>query len=594
MFKKGNNIFSLLVIILSIFMTSTSNVVNADSTSLGASTPQTTATTSKDLGTTDTEDTKGTADAENITNTASTSTKNTTSTDSSTSLSNQSSTTDWGNQLITKAQLQDENGTPQDSFGQYDTIKAYWEFSTNNHVVHDGDTMHVTVPKELTIANDILTPQPVTEIPGGKEIGTATLIKSTRTITVTFNQYAANKSKTSTVVGSFNAITHWDLGQVSVNQKVPLNWNLQGSATNDTDYTPSATVSKPSVTDPDEKLFKYGSYIDDTIQWTVRLNYASQEISDAVYKDTLGKNQELLIDSSNPFTVNSATADHATGKITNDTDNLFAETQPSDITNTGFTVDLGTINKPVIITYYTRITNYKNISSSYGNTGDLLSNKNEVQNLPVNISSTTLGSDASSGDQITSFMGHKIWKNVPADQIPKSITVNLIQNDNTTYASQKVTADSDWSYVFNNLPKYDDNGNLYKYTVTEDPVNGFTSSTSGNDLINVLTSSKTKFTVTKKWNDGKSQDDHDPITVRVYDGNGSAPKNYKHDSSVELSSKNQWTHTFTDLDPNITWFVSEYDIPAGYISEDSYPTDVKNDKVVTNTLALLLKLLKNG
>jgi len=76
MFKKGNNIFSLLIIILSVLMTSSSNIVHA-------------------------------ADSDPDTSTG----------------------TNWGDSLITKGQLQDEDDKPLTNFYQNQSMKAYWEFS---------------------------------------------------------------------------------------------------------------------------------------------------------------------------------------------------------------------------------------------------------------------------------------------------------------------------------------------------------------------------------------------------------------------------------------------------------------------------------
>jgi hypothetical protein len=84
MFKKGNNIFSLLIIILSVLMTSSSYIVKADNTDTG---------------------------------TASTAPK------------------DWGDSLITKGQLQDLNGKPLTEFNQNQSMRAYWEFSNQKTVL---------------------------------------------------------------------------------------------------------------------------------------------------------------------------------------------------------------------------------------------------------------------------------------------------------------------------------------------------------------------------------------------------------------------------------------------------------------------------
>jgi len=565
MFKKGNNIFSLLTIILSVFMTSSVNIINA----ADSSTPETTSVTNQTNSDQNTDATQTTAK-------------------------------DWGSQLITKVQLQNAKGKPQNTFDPYDTIRAYWEFATPKGGVNEGDTITVTVPKELVITSDVTAPQPVTEIPGGKQIGTATLNKTNRTVTIKFNNYAANKSKTDTVTGSFFVSTSWNLNLVQEHQNVPIDWNVSGTATNNSDSTGSASVGQASVTDPNEILYKYGSYIEngDIIQWTVRVNYKGEKIPDAIYRDTLGKNQTLLNDADHPITVNSATADHTTGNITNDAVNKFADINATT-TEDGFDVNLGTIDQTAIITYYTKIDNLAEKSTSYSNTGDLLSNKDELQNITINQPNTTLGSDAHDGDQVTSIMGHKIW-NVPAGtQLPDSVTINLIQNGNsaTPYASKTIKADTNWSYVFNNLPKYDNDGNAYNYTVQETPVTGFTSITdpTNYDITNVLS----KMKVTKVWNDGNNADQHNPVLTGVY-GDG-APKN----NVFALSADNNWTYTLENLPSNANWTVSEigyidndgkdvftWSAPKGYIATQTTNNGNKFDKTITNTLATSLTVNK--
>jgi len=599
MFKKGNNIFSLLVIVLSVFMTSSVNIVNAaDSSGGNVGTEQTGIKASDAIS------------SNGNTSEASQSDKNQTAINKS-DTDPTTTYTDWGNKFVTKVQLLDANGNVKNEFGQYDDMLAYWEFSTGSTQIHaspdnkNGDTLTVDVPKEISLKNGA-TDKPIYETGTGKQIGTGTLDKSTRTITVKFNSYAANKSKTSPITGSFQVTVNWDINEVTEEKNIPLDWTTQGTSSKNPGTTSSVTV-KPSIPDPGEILYKYGGLIDNFIQWTVRVNYKGETIKDAIYKDTLGKNQTLIsYDSADyakhPIKIESATSDHKTGKVTVDSNNDFADkkleptTSNGSTTPTGFTVNLGTTSKTALITYYTKINNYDDLSGSYSNTGDLLSNKTELMNVPVNIATNQFNSNADTGDDITSVMGQKIW-NVPAGtKIPDTIKVNLIQNGNeaTPYATQDVTKDNGWYYIFNNLPEYDASGNKYKYKVSEAPTKGsiFTSSTNeyNYDITNTLTPDKTKFTVTKVWNDGKEQNDHAPIIVGMYDGDGKRPTNYQKNES--LSAENNWSFTYKDLNPDTIWYVSEYNIPSDYISTDSYNYGNNHDKVVTNTLKTTLKVTK--
>ena len=73
-----------------------------------------------------------------------------------------------------------------------------------------------------------------------------------------------------------------------------------------------------------------------------------------------------------------------------------------------------------------------------------------------------------------SFGGQKIWKdNDNANGTrPDSVTVYLLQNGNVI-DSQEVTEASGWRYSFDNLPKLDESGNEYVYSVREGMVPGY-------------------------------------------------------------------------------------------------------------------------
>ena len=119
--------------------------------------------------------------------------------------------------------------------------------------------------------------------------------------------------------------------------------------------------------------------------------------------------------------------------------------------------------------------------------------------------------------------GTKYW-NVPedikADVVPSQIEVQLFRDkDEEPIATTTATA-LDWTYSFNDLPKYDveGDGHAYDYTVKEVPVPGFISVVNGFDIINTYDrSATTSVHVEKVWNDFNTNvGAHPTITIELY------------------------------------------------------------------------------
>lgn len=71
----------------------------------------------------------------------------------------------------------------------------------------------------------------------------------------------------------------------------------------------------------------------------------------------------------------------------------------------------------------------------------------------------------------------KVWEN-PRIPHPNKVKVNL-KNGDTVIDSITLSESNGWKGVFSNLPKYDASGAVIKYTVAEDPVEGYSSKVSG-------------------------------------------------------------------------------------------------------------------
>ncbi len=164
----------------------------------------------------------------------------------------------------------------------------------------------------------------------------------------------------------------------------------------------------------------------------------------------------------------------------------------------------------------------------------------------TNYTSTTTG-DATTGFTITntntekvSVSGTKTWNdnNNQDGKRPASITVNLLKNG-TKVDSKTVTPDVSgaWTYSFSGLDKYNADGTEITYTVSEDPVDGYTSTVAGTNITNSYTPETTVVKVTKAWVGPKANS----VTVHLLaDGTDTG-------KTVTLDEAGNWTGTFSNL-----------------------------------------------
>ena len=179
--------------------------------------------------------------------------------------------------------------------------------------------------------------------------------------------------------------------------------------------------------------------------------------------------------------------------------------------------------------------------------------------------------------------GTKTWDDADNQdgKRPESITVRLSANGSEVNAV-KVSEESDWSYTFTNLPKFE-NGEEINYTVQEDNVEDYSAEINGMDITNSYTPEQTSINVIKSWNDenNKAGNRPDSITVKLLKNGEETGQ------EITLSEDNNWQADFTGLDVYadgdlIEYTVEEEDVPnyesnvtAG--EENGYNFTVKNN-----------------
>ena len=211
-----------------------------------------------------------------------------------------------------------------------------------------------------------------------------------------------------------------------------------------------------------------------------------------------------------------------------------------------------------------------------------------IEEVEVSGYDTVISGDASKGFVITnshtpetiSISGSKTWDdaNDQDGKRPESITVSLLA-DGSKVSEKEVTASDNWTWTFENLPKYKD-GKLVNYSIQEEAVPGYTPSYSGYDITNSYTPGKVVIPVTKSWQDNNDQDGLRPqsVTVKLLaDGKDTG-------KTLILSEGNGWSGTFTGLDEyaageKIAYTVEEVAV-NGY--DTAITGDASNGFTITN------------
>lgn len=189
--------------------------------------------------------------------------------------------------------------------------------------------------------------------------------------------------------------------------------------------------------------------------------------------------------------------------------------------------------------------------------------------------------------ETTAVSGTKTWiDNDDAGKTrPDSINVHLYQNGEL-FKSQTVTAANNWQYSFTDLPKYDENGAEYEYTIGEDAVPGYTSDREGDNLTNTLEETttepeKTEIKGTKTWVGDDENNRPSSITIDLY-------RDGQKIDSKQVTAADNWAYSFTDLDKDdgngheYVYSVKEADIPDDYTSEQ-IGTDFVNTYIAKET-----------
>ena len=161
---------------------------------------------------------------------------------------------------------------------------------------------------------------------------------------------------------------------------------------------------------------------------------------------------------------------------------------------------------------------------------------------------------------------------------PEKIVIKLWKFEEMI-ASMEVTAEDNWSWNFGKFPAYA-NGEKIEYTITEDAVEGYTTTINGFNVTNTYKPEQTQVVVNKVWDDdddfeGKRPDE---ITIRLYaDG--------KEIAVQKVTKGGNWTGIFENLPvyangQKIVYTITE-DAVAGYETL-SITGDAENGFTVTN------------
>ena len=170
---------------------------------------------------------------------------------------------------------------------------------------------------------------------------------------------------------------------------------------------------------------------------------------------------------------------------------------------------------------------------------------------------------------------------------PTNVKIELYGTDGTR-RTQYLTKDNHWSYSFENLPKYQNEGTIILYTIKEEAVDGYTqksvTTTAGFDLTNTHEIQTADYEVKKVWVDDNDRDGARPtsITLTLTGSDGSK-------YTKQMTAADNWNAVTFERVPMfnggkyITYTLTENEVPS-YMNSIEVSEDGKHF-TVTNTHA---------
>ncbi len=147
---------------------------------------------------------------------------------------------------------------------------------------------------------------------------------------------------------------------------------------------------------------------------------------------------------------------------------------------------------------------------------------------------------------------------------PVYITINLLA-DGVKVAAMRVTEADGWKWSFADMPKFA-NGQEITYTITEEKVEGYTTTTAGYDVTNTHVTELIDVTGRKTWEDDNNRDMMRPESIVI-----NLLANGKEIAEKTVTADNGWTWSFTELPKyaagrEIKYTITEDEVP-GYTAE---------------------------
>lgn len=283
------------------------------------------------------------------------------------------------NNYITRVELTDLDNPKAKSYGPYDNMQIKWSFTVKQGTnIKAGDSMDVIVPKVFNLEG-----VPDFDIKDSDEhvITHCTTASDRQVLVVTWKDEAVQTLTEKNLEGYFYVTSKWKVDIVNWKQHFIIDWDVPGNIpAPNADITPAP----PSPNPADNKLRKDGGFAGEApglIYWVVRANWAQNEIKDAKVTDHVGPGQTL--DRSRPIRVIKCKVE---GKNVDE----VCDIQPKSITylsDTEFVVDIGDIDYPVNVFYYTKFDTSLPKGTTFSNSAELSGDDYETQKVTAYTSS---------------------------------------------------------------------------------------------------------------------------------------------------------------------------------------------------------------